>query len=127
MIENQKTETVQVSEIPARAAAMSGEGYRLVQISCIRKPDHFEINYTFDKDYVFMNYRIDVPADKPVVPSITPVYWCAFPYENEIHDLFGVDVQGNALDFQGTFYRTQVSVPFAAMPNVNVVSVKKEG
>jgi ech hydrogenase subunit D len=46
------------------------------------------------------------------VPSITSVYWCAFAYENEMHDLFNVKVEGNAVDFGGKFYATKVPFPF---------------
>ena len=38
------------------------------------------------------------------MPSITDQFLAAFVFENEAHDLFGVDVQGIAIDFGGNFY-----------------------
>ena len=124
MIEEQKTVPIELSQLLLKAAEMMKENYRLVQVSCLRKPEHFEINYTFDKALKYVNYRIQVPVNEAVIPSISGVYWCAFTYENEIHDLFGVKVNGINIDFKGTFYRTQIKTPFSSMPNVNIVSVK---
>jgi ech hydrogenase subunit D len=35
-------------------------------------------------------------------------------YENEIHDLFGVPVDGLTIDFKGNFYKTAVKYPFGS-------------
>jgi ech hydrogenase subunit D len=40
------------------------------------------------------------------------MYWGAFIYENEMHDLFGVAVKGMNVDFSGNFIRTSVPYPF---------------
>ena len=36
----------------------------------------------------------------------------ALLYENEMHDLFGINVKNMAIDYKGTFYRTAVKTPF---------------
>ncbi len=38
------------------------------------------------------------------MPSVTDRFLEAFVFENETHDLFGVDAQGIAIDFGGNFY-----------------------
>ena len=43
-------------------AQMKKDGLRLVQIGCTQVGDDFEINYTFDKDFVLTNLRITVKA-----------------------------------------------------------------
>ena len=48
------------------------------------------------------------------MPSISSIYLCAILYENEIHDLFGVQVAGIAIDFKGKFYKTAIKFPFAS-------------
>jgi ech hydrogenase subunit D len=48
------------------------------------------------------------------VPSISSIYWCAFLYENELHDLFNVQVDGMAVDFHGHLYETAVKFPFGS-------------
>jgi len=44
------------------------------------------MNYSFDRDYRFKNLRFTVKAGEEV-QSISCIYWNAFLYENEIHDL----------------------------------------
>ena len=105
-------EPITTEALVARARLMRQEGYRLVQIGATRLPEHLELTYSFDRDGQLHNLRLHVPAAEPQVPSLSEVYWCAFLYENEMHDLFGLRVVGMALDFHGTFYRTAVKFPF---------------
>ena len=46
------------------------------------------------------------------VESITGIYWPAFIYENEIHDLFGVKFNHSALDYQGGFFKISEETPW---------------
>ncbi len=87
-----------------------------MQISATRLTDTVELTYSFDLDSQLANLRLSLPADKPQLPSISSIYLCSILYENEIHDLFGVQVDGMAIDFKGNFYRTAVKFPFASAP-----------
>jgi ech hydrogenase subunit D len=109
--DQQITTPIGPDELVSRAAQMKKEGNRLVQIGCTKVGDDFEINYLFDVNFRLTNLRITVQQDT-VVPSISGVYWGAFVYENEIHDLFGLTVSGINIDFKGTFIRTTVKYPF---------------
>jgi ech hydrogenase subunit D len=103
---------IDVGKLIGSVEQFRNEGYRLVQIGCTKVGDNaFEINYSFDKDYVLKNLRITVTGETEV-PSITGMYWGAFVYENEMHDLFGIQVKGINIDFKGTFIRTSVKYPF---------------
>ena len=93
----------------------SSQGYRLVQIGCTMKGDRFELNYSFDKAYSFVNLRFDVAEDYEL-PSISPVYFSAFLYENEIHDLFCITVKNMVIDYRGSFYRVKGKAPFRKKP-----------
>jgi ech hydrogenase subunit D len=112
MIEEQKIIQIEVSELVVKTGEFCKEGYRLVQISCVRKPDYLEVSYSFDKDYNFINLRISLPLNHPELQSISGVYWAAFTYENEMHDLFGITVRNLNIDFKGHFYTTRVKTPF---------------
>jgi len=101
-----------VGDVVAKADQAKKDGYRLVQVGCTKIGDDFEIIYVYDKDYALLNYRITVKQDT-VIPSISGVYFGAFVYENEIHDLYGVHVSGMNIDFKGTFYRTAIKHPFS--------------
>jgi ech hydrogenase subunit D len=49
------------------------------------------------------------------LPSITGATLAAFPYENELQDLFGIEVEGLAVDYGGNFLRTGKVHPLADM------------
>jgi ech hydrogenase subunit D len=117
--EPQPVEAIGVGDLLARVGERKTAGDRLVAISCAVVEGTNEITYSFeDRDHAFTNLRITVPPGA-TIPSITPVYWGAFVYENEIHDLYGLTVMGINVDFGGHFYATKVPFPFAAPPVAN--------
>jgi len=112
----EQIEIITVETLPDKVKAMKAQGRRLVQISATRLADTIELTYSFDLDSQLANLRLSLPADKPQLPSISSIYLCSVLYENEIHDLFGVQVDGMAIDFKGNFYKTAVKFPFAGAP-----------
>jgi len=98
-----------------RVRALKQAGWRLVQISATRLPEAVELTYSFDRDRRLANLRLLALSGGPGIPSISGVYWCALMYENEIHDLFGVVIEGMAVDFKGNFYKTAIKHPFASV------------
>lgn len=112
MMEPQTIIPISVGEVVQKAEQAKKDGHRLVQVGCTKIGETFEIIYVYDKDYLLLNYRITVRQDEEI-PSISSVYWGAFVYENEIHDLYGLHVKGINIDFKGTFYKTAVKHPFS--------------
>lgn len=112
MSEEQKIIPVDTQGLVGKAQELKASGFRLVQIGCTRL-DQFELNYSFDKDYEFINLRLVVPSNDQEIPSISGVYLAAFLYENELHDLFGLKIKNIAVDYQGNFYRTAIKWPFS--------------
>jgi len=113
--ENNTTTNIEVGQLIGCVERFRNKGYRLVQIGCTKAGDLYEINYSFDKDYHFENIRISVLQDTEI-PSISGMYWNSFIYENEMHDLFGIQVRGMNIDFKGTLFRTAVKFPFRQPP-----------
>jgi ech hydrogenase subunit D len=112
MMEPQTILLIGVGDVVPKAEQAKRDGKRLVQIGCTKIGDDFEIIYVYDKDYKLTSYRITVKqADE--IPSISSVYFGAFVYENEIHDLYGIHVTGINIDFKGTFYKTTIKHPFS--------------
>jgi ech hydrogenase subunit D len=109
------TTVIDIAKLIGSVEKFRDEGYRLVQMNCSKIGDVYEINYSFDKDYDFKNLRITVTGDTEV-PSISGMYWGAFIYENEMHDLFGIQVKGMNIDFKGTLFKTAIRFPFSAAP-----------
>ena len=113
MSEAPKIVNVEIDELLAKTEELHRWGYRLAQISCTKMDGAFEINYSFDKDYSFINLRLVLVSIDYNVPSISGIYLVAFLYENEMHDLFGIKIKNLAVDYKGNFYRTQIRAPFS--------------
>ena len=103
-----------VSELSAFADARKREGWRFVQILAAKTDAGCDLVYSFMKDGALEN-RV-VPVEKGAcVPSITDRFLAAFVFENEIHDLFGVDIEGIAIDFGGNFYSLAQAEPMTIL------------
>jgi ech hydrogenase subunit D len=111
----QTFELIELGTLLERVRALSEAGWRLVQIGAATISDQIEIIYSFDLKGGLTSLKVSLPAAEARVPSISSIYWCAFLYENEMHDLFNVQVEGMAVDFHGHFYRTAVKFPFASV------------
>jgi ech hydrogenase subunit D len=111
---DQTFETIPLQALLEKVGELRKQGYRLVQIGATRLPEHVELTYSFDLESRLVNLRFQVPAAEARVPSISATYWCAFLYENELHDLFNVQVDGMAVDFHGHLYETTVKFPFGS-------------
>lgn len=99
------------TEVLIRAAELNKAGYRIVQICGIPAEGRTELLYSFDKDHDLLSYKVSVPFGETVA-SITPEYWAAFVYENEVHDLFGVEFTDSQLDYKGNFFRMSSVTPW---------------
>ena len=110
--EEQTTTAVALENLLKEVEELKADGYRLVQIGCTDIVGSYEINYSFDKGYQLRNLRLTVGPETEV-PSISGIYWGAFVYENEVHDLFGIPVTDINIDFKGTFIKTATKYPFS--------------
>jgi len=110
--EEQEIVIIDKEELLSAVQTLMDDGYRLVQIGCTKLVDHLQVDYSFDKDYKFYNLRIKLSLTNLELPSISAICLPAFLYENEIHDLFGVNVTNISIDFKGKFYRLEKDAPF---------------
>ncbi len=127
MIEEQPIVPITAGQLPGEVKTLCEQGWRLVQIGVTSLGEQYEVNYSFDRDMSFKNLRLLAPSTGARLPSISGIYWCAFLYENEIHDLFGITFEGLVLDFKGGFYTTAIPAPFAAQtitPGVSTTVVQ---
>jgi ech hydrogenase subunit D len=107
-------ELITLDTLLDKVRAKREAGCRLVQVSATRLPDQVELTYSFDLNSRLASLRLSLPGAAPRVPSISGIYGCAFLYENEIHDLFNVQVDGMAVDFKGNLYKLAVRFPFGS-------------
>jgi len=111
----EQIELVTIDALLEKVRTKKNQGCRLVQMSATRLPEQVELTYSFDLDSRLTNLRLSLPGVDTCVPSISSIYGCAILYENEIHDLFNVKVDGLAVDFHGNFYKTAIKFPFGSL------------
>ncbi|MCD8367604.1 MAG: NADH-quinone oxidoreductase subunit C [Clostridiales bacterium] len=102
---------IDIGELMPRCAAYKGYGWRLCQIHSVRTKIGYELTYSLAKDYELHNFRVTVEETEEV-PSITPIYACAWMYENEIAELFGVNIENIRLNYDRKLYKLNVQTPF---------------
>jgi len=97
-------------------------GYRLVTATCLDQGENFEILYHFDKDLKMLNLRMVFPKEQEI-PSITTTYLAAFLIENEMKELFNVNISGIAIDYGGKLLVTEETMGTPMLKSVQVPSV----
>ncbi|HMP74609.1 MAG TPA: NADH-quinone oxidoreductase subunit C, partial [Kiritimatiellia bacterium] len=118
----QTIQEIPPSDLLAAVHARKAAGDRLVQI-CATTLEHFELTYTFANPALITHLRLHIPRQNPTLPSITDLYFGAFAYENEIHDLFGISITGNRVDYHGNFFKISRAAPFAEPCSIPVKKV----
>lgn len=106
----QTIKMISSNELLAETLHLKNEGYRLVAITCTSK-DGMELSYSFDKDYDLINLRFVTDTVEEVM-SISIIYPYSFLYENEIKELFGVNIKDISIDFNDSLYKIPVKTPF---------------
>jgi ech hydrogenase subunit D len=100
------------------------ENYRFVTATCIDNNDgSSDIIYHFDKDLQLKNYRVKVVKDAEI-PSISKIYFCALLVENEIKELFGMNITNIAIDYGGHMLLSD-GAPDMPMARQQITIVKK--
>ncbi|NTW28201.1 MAG: NADH-quinone oxidoreductase subunit C [Coriobacteriia bacterium] len=112
-IEPQNFRTIESDELVPTAEVFKSAGYRFVQCFAARVENGFELTYSFDKDLVLENIRINLP-DGVGIRSISGVFGASFVFENEMHDLFGIEVSDISVDFKGKFYHVTTPTPMTS-------------
>ena len=108
---------IALSELPALSDAKKASGARFVQMHCVCTDDGvFDAIYSWmEDDIVLKNYKIEGLTSKDVISSVTNNFLAAFVFENEAHDLFGANIEGIAIDFQGHFYNIKATTPMSIL------------
>lgn len=88
------------------------QDYRLVQICATTVEQGFELLYSFGKEYDLVCLRVAIPEGTEIT-SISDIFAPAFLYENEIHDLFGIQINLITIDYKGHLYHIDQKAPFS--------------
>lgn len=106
-----------LEELLTRVQTLKHEGVRFVQMCAETTEQGIDLLYTF-YDETTQNalnlcvYGID---ESSRVPSIQGLYFAAFSYENETHDLYGVRFANMKLDFGGHFFNLAETAPMTVI------------
>ena len=108
---------IPLSELLVRVQTLKHEGMRFIQMCAETTEAGIDLLYTFydetrDHALNLCVYGID---DKSKVPSIQGLYFAAFSYENETHDLYGVRFANMKLDFGGNFFNVADESPMTVI------------
>ena len=108
-------EDVDVNDLHARAEEYSNDGWRAQQCLCTKTDTGIDITYSFTNEGEVRNLQVRNVQPDTVVPSLQDLFIGLFPFENEAKDLFGVNIEGMALDFAGEFYQTRMNEPMTIL------------
>ncbi|MBY4797844.1 NADH-quinone oxidoreductase subunit C [Collinsella sp. AGMB00827] len=113
------TEFVEISlqDLLVKVQTLRHEGLRFVQLFAERdEQDDFYVLYTFYDEIKDAATTLVVPvAADAKIPSIQGMYFSAFAYENETHDLFGLEFTNMKLDFGGHFFNVATDAPMTIL------------
>lgn len=121
--------TVGIDKLLSHVQALKGVGARFVQMHAERNVDDgsYRLVYTFinvraaqehiaqDGSYAIENLVVEGIDQYQEIPSISSYYPAVFPFENEVHDLFGLAITDMQIDFKGFFYQVSTAEPMSVI------------
>ncbi len=116
---------ISIADIPAMAADRKASGWRFVQVLAVNTENGIDLVYSFMKDGALENFKVEGVTKDDVVPSITGEFLAAFVFENEAHDLFGVNIKDIAIDFGGNFYALSQKEPMTVISPAQLAAREK--
>lgn len=131
--------TVGIDGLLPHFQALKGVGARFVQMHAERNVDDgsYRLVYTFinvraaqehiaqDGSYAIENLVVEGIDQYQEIPSISSYYPAVFPFENEVHDLFGLAITDMQIDFKGFFYQVSTAGPMSVItPEVKAAREK---
>ncbi len=125
MREEYTLETVDIETLYKIVIEKQRAGYRLAQICATAFEGYNELIYSFALDYTFENYKVIVPIESEI-NTISDLFPSAMLFENEMKELFGVQIKSINPDYQNKLYRIASPTPFKKEVK-EAVKVVKEG
>ncbi|HEY3378861.1 MAG TPA: NADH-quinone oxidoreductase subunit C [Armatimonadota bacterium] len=127
MLEN--VTEITTAQLLGEVQQMSNHGYRFITTSCIDMGNGtFDLLYHFDRDGQLKNFRLTVGHDVEV-PSISKLIFSALLVENEIKELFGVNITDIIIDYGGHLLLSEgaPSTPMACGGQITIEQRSEKG
>lgn len=104
---------------------MNYNNYRFVTASCVDNGDDtLDVYYHFDKDLEMKNLLVKIKKGEEL-QSISKIYFCAFLVENEMKELFGLNITNIVVDYGGRLLLSD-NAPDSPMLKQQIVIEKRE-
>ena len=105
-------EVIEVSDLLKRALELKKSGYRFSQANAALIDGRFELSYSFSDYETYGLHTLRIVTDtKEEIPSITQIIPAAVFYENEMKELYGVQIKMIDLDYNDRLYRIRQKTP----------------
>jgi ech hydrogenase subunit D len=113
-------EEIEVFDLLPTVMQKKKEGLRLSQACAAYVNEKYELSYSFadDTTYQLTTLRVVIDVNERV-PSITEIIPQALFYENEMKELFGVNIEMISLDWNNKLYRIEEEAPFGPKKEAN--------
>jgi hypothetical protein len=97
------------------------DGYRFITITAVDDADNnnFDLYYHFDKELELKQIKVTIPRSGNI-PSMSYIYPAAFLVENEIKELFGVNITDISIDYGGALLLSNADLN-APMSSGNII------
>lgn len=116
-VQQQVFTPIEAGDLYTLAVKKKQDGWRFVECHANRpyKDDSIEVIWTFADDAhqaIEMYETYVAPGSR--LESISHLYPCAFMFENEMHDLYGLTIDNLLIDYKGGFYHIHFDAPMLA-------------
>ena len=103
---------IELKDLLLKVMKMKNAKLRLSQACCAYVDGKIELSYSFsnDRNYDLITLRVKVDVDTKI-PSISEIMPSAIYYENEMKELFGINIQMIAVDYHKKLYRIKKKAP----------------
>ena len=111
-IPENELEVIDASDLLKRVLELKKSGYRFSQANASLIDEKFELSYSFSDYETYALHTIRIVTDtEEEIPSITQIIPAAVFYENEMKELYGVQIKMIDLDYNDRLYRIRQKTP----------------
>ena len=113
MQDNNKIIEIDYRDLLERSIEKKRQGYRLSQACAAYSDGKLELSYSFadDETYEYITLRMTVDRETEIISLSEVIPYAAF-YENEMRELFGVNILLIEPDYKNKLYRITEETPF---------------
>ncbi len=105
-------EVIEAKDLLVKVLEKKKEGLRLSQICAAYTDGKYELSYSFENEenFDFVTLRVYLELEEEI-PSVSEILPHAVFYENEMKELYGVNIKMINLDFENKLYRIKTKTP----------------